>query len=41
MVTDEERDYMYRVYAEDPQARVNLVSGALAPLLGNTAGGSS
>ena len=24
MVTDEERDYMYRVYAQDPQARVNV-----------------
>ncbi|MCU0620060.1 MAG: alpha-amylase family glycosyl hydrolase, partial [Gemmatimonadales bacterium] len=24
MVTDEERDYMYRAYADDPQARVNL-----------------
>src|SRR5207247_7754134 len=23
MVTDEERDYMYRVYANDPQARIN------------------
>ena len=36
MVTDEERDYMYRVYAEDPQARVNLgIRRRLAPLLGN------
>src|SRR5262249_31264285 len=24
MVTDEERDYMYRVYADDPRARINL-----------------
>ena len=24
MVTEEERDYMYRVYARDPQARINL-----------------
>ncbi|RIK82239.1 MAG: maltose alpha-D-glucosyltransferase [Planctomycetota bacterium] len=24
MVTDEERDYMYRTFAEDPRARVNL-----------------
>ena len=24
MVTDEERDYMYRVYARDKQARLNL-----------------
>ncbi|MFL5797361.1 MAG: maltose alpha-D-glucosyltransferase [Actinomycetota bacterium] len=36
MVTDEERDYMYRVYANDPQARVNLgIRRRLAPLLGN------
>ncbi len=36
MVTDEERDYMYRVYASDPQARVNLgIRRRLAPLLGN------
>jgi maltose alpha-D-glucosyltransferase/alpha-amylase len=36
MVTDEERDYMYRVYAEEPQARLNLgIRRRLAPLLGN------
>jgi len=36
MVTDEERDYMYRVYAEDAQARINLgIRRRLAPLLGN------
>ena len=36
MVTDEERDYMYKVYAEDPQARINLgIRHRLAPLLGN------
>jgi maltose alpha-D-glucosyltransferase/alpha-amylase len=36
MVTDEDRDYMYRVYAHDPQARVNLgIRRRLAPLLGN------
>jgi maltose alpha-D-glucosyltransferase/alpha-amylase len=36
MVTDEERDYMYRVYAEDPQARINVgIRRRLAPLLGN------
>ena len=36
MVTDEERDYMYRVYAVDPQARINLgIRHRLAPLLGN------
>jgi maltose alpha-D-glucosyltransferase/alpha-amylase len=36
MVTDEERDYMYRVYASDPSARLNLgIRRRLAPLLGN------
>ncbi|MEA2626433.1 MAG: maltose alpha-D-glucosyltransferase / alpha-amylase, partial [Candidatus Binatota bacterium] len=36
MVTDDERDYMYRAYAHDPQARVNLgIRRRLAPLLGN------
>jgi len=36
MVTDEERDYMYRVYASDPRARINLgIRRRLAPLLGN------
>ncbi len=36
MVTDEERDYMYRVYSQDPQARINLgIRRRLAPLLGN------
>ncbi|MGA8039198.1 MAG: maltose alpha-D-glucosyltransferase [Acidimicrobiia bacterium] len=36
MVTDEERDYMYRVYASDPQARINVgIRRRLAPLLGN------
>jgi maltose alpha-D-glucosyltransferase/alpha-amylase len=36
MVTDEERDYMYRAYARDRQARVNLgIRRRLAPLLGN------
>lgn len=35
MVTDEERDYMYRVYASDAQARLNLgIRRRLAPLLG-------
>ncbi len=34
MVTDEERDYMYRVYAYDTQARINLgIRRRLAPLL--------
>jgi maltose alpha-D-glucosyltransferase/alpha-amylase len=34
MVTDEERDYMYRVYTEDPVARINLgIRRRLAPLL--------
>ena len=36
MVTDEERDYMYRVYAEDARARINLgIRRRLAPLMGN------
>jgi len=36
MVTDEERDYMYRVFAHDPQMRLNLgIRRRLAPLLGN------
>ena len=36
MVTDEERDYMYRVFAQDPQMRLNLgIRRRLAPLLGN------
>jgi maltose alpha-D-glucosyltransferase / alpha-amylase len=36
MVTDEERDYMYRVYANDLKARINLgIRRRLAPLLGN------
>ncbi len=35
MVTDEERDYMYRVYAHDPHARINLgIRRRLYPLLG-------
>jgi maltose alpha-D-glucosyltransferase/alpha-amylase len=36
MVTDEERDYMYRMYASDPAARLNLgIRRRLAPLLSN------
>ena len=36
MVTDEERDYMYRAYTSDPEARINLgIRRRLAPLLGN------
>ncbi|MCC9138382.1 maltose alpha-D-glucosyltransferase [Pontibacter silvestris] len=36
MVTDEERDYMYKVYTKDPLARINLgIRHRLAPLLGN------
>jgi maltose alpha-D-glucosyltransferase/alpha-amylase len=36
MVTDEERDYMYRVYASDPAMRLNLgIRRRLAPLVGN------
>ncbi len=34
MVTDEERDYMYRAYASDPQTRVNVgIRRRLSPLL--------
>lgn len=36
MVTDEERDYMYHIYARDPKARINLgIRRRLAPLLEN------
>src|SRR5262249_37583059 len=36
MATDEARDYMSRVYAQDPQARINLgIRRRLAPLLEN------
>lgn len=36
MVTDEERGYMYRAYAKDAQARINLgIRRRLAPLLEN------
>jgi len=36
MVTDEDRDYMYRMYAADRRARINLgIRRRLAPLLGN------
>lgn len=36
MVSDEERDYMYRIYAKDPKARINLgIRRRLAPLLDN------
>ncbi len=36
MVTDEERDYMYKVYAKDPKARINLgIRHRLAPLMNN------
>jgi len=36
MVTDEDRDYMYRMYAKDPRMRINLgIRRRLAPLLGN------
>jgi len=36
MVTDEERDYMYRVYASEVKARLNLgIRRRLAPLLKN------
>jgi maltose alpha-D-glucosyltransferase / alpha-amylase len=36
MVTDEERDYMYRAYAAEPQMRVNVgIRRRLAPLMQN------
>jgi maltose alpha-D-glucosyltransferase / alpha-amylase len=36
MVTDEERDYMYKAYAKEPRARINLgIRRRLAPLLDN------
>lgn len=36
MVTDEERDYMYRMYARERKARLNLgIRRRLAPLVGN------
>jgi len=36
MVTDEERDYMYRTYAVDAKARINLgIRRRLAPLMSN------
>ena len=36
MVTEEERDYMYRAYARDPQSRINFgIRRRLAPLMGN------
>ncbi|RFM30156.1 maltose alpha-D-glucosyltransferase [Deminuibacter soli] len=36
MVTDEERDYMYKAYAKDPKARINLgIRHRLAPLVDN------
>ncbi|MEO0458853.1 MAG: maltose alpha-D-glucosyltransferase, partial [Cyanobacteria bacterium P01_A01_bin.114] len=36
MVTDEDRDYMYRVYAQDPEMRLNLgIRRRLVPLLEN------
>jgi maltose alpha-D-glucosyltransferase/alpha-amylase len=39
MVTEEERLFMYQVYTEDPEARINLgIRRRLAPLLGNDRG---
>ncbi len=36
MVTDEERDYMYKVYTKDPMAKINLgIRRRLAPLMEN------
>ncbi|MCZ7563480.1 MAG: maltose alpha-D-glucosyltransferase [Burkholderiales bacterium] len=38
MVTNKERDYMYRMYAADPRARINLgIRRRLAPLMENDA----
>jgi len=38
MVTHKERDYMYRMYAADPRARINLgIRRRLAPLMENDA----
>jgi maltose alpha-D-glucosyltransferase/alpha-amylase len=38
MVTDEERDYMYRAYAQEPQARINVgIRRRLAPCSATTA----
>lgn len=37
MVTDEERDYMYKTYVKNPKARINLgIRHRLAPLLENS-----
>ncbi len=37
MVTDEERDYMYTEYAQDPRMKANIgIRRRLAPLLGNS-----
>ncbi|MDH3455853.1 MAG: maltose alpha-D-glucosyltransferase, partial [Gemmatimonadota bacterium] len=37
MVTDEDRDYMYRVYAQDRRARINLgIRRRLLPLMGRS-----
>lgn len=37
MVTDEERDYMYREYAKDPRMKINIgIRRRLAPLLDNS-----
>ncbi|MGZ7079839.1 MAG: putative maltokinase, partial [Thermoanaerobaculia bacterium] len=39
MVTEEDRDYMWRTYAADRQARINLgIRRRLAPLMGNHRG---
>ncbi len=36
MVTDEERDYMYQIYARDPRTRINAgIRRRLAPLMSN------
>lgn len=38
MVTDEERDYMYRAYARDQAMRINLASAAASPRSSATTG---
>jgi maltose alpha-D-glucosyltransferase/alpha-amylase len=39
MVTDRERDYMYRIFAGDPRMRVNVgIRRRLAPLMENDRG---
>ena len=41
MVTEVERDYMYREYAADPQARINSASGAASRRCSKATGAAS